>query len=189
MGYEMIKDKLVITPQRLYSLACLVHQLGTPSCEELLSLLQPTSITDNRETATIIYRYARRYGLVQEDDSAAKRVSLKVDPGKIASVDAFRQHMQTILLGVTDESQDNFLLSQFTAWYATQDEAVLSYTKSEYEMRFNQALYPDAGTACARGRTRNLACGVPGRSSLVGVGRSSLISEKRCALFQIQHCD
>lgn len=144
MGSEMIKDKLVVTPQRIHALVKCVHVLREVPRETLMGLLQPRAITENRETTTLVYRYARRYGLIQEDETSSRRVSLAISPAIATDYEAFRQHMQMALLGVKDETQDNFLLSQFTAWYASQDERVMEYSKSDLEARFHEALYPMA---------------------------------------------
>ena len=144
MGFEMIKDKLVVTPQRIHALVTCVHVLQEVPRETLMDLLQPDAITDNQDTTKIIYRYARRYDLIQENQMPDHRVSLAVSPVVASDPEAFRQHMQRVLLGVTDESQDNFLLSQFAAWYAAQDERVMDYSKADFEAKFHEDLYPSA---------------------------------------------
>lgn len=144
MGFEMIKDKLVITPQRLYSLVRLVREIGSIGRPELLTLLQPAAVSDNGGTSGLVYRYARRYGLIEEDETTQKSVSLAANASEIDSMALFRSYMQKTLLGVTSESQNNFLLSQFTAWYAAQNDSVLSYSKTDYEAKFHEALYPSA---------------------------------------------
>lgn len=144
MGVEMIKDKLVITPQRLYSLVRTIHQLDGLKRSDLVSLLQPSALTNNRDTANILLRYARYYALIAEDDSRDSRVRLQISPNVIASYEDFRVHMQTVLLGVTGDSADNFLLNQFAAWYATQDEQVMTYSRADCEVKFHQALYANS---------------------------------------------
>ena len=144
MGSEMIKDKLVVTPQRIHALVKCVHVLGEVPRETLLDLLQPNAITDNRETTILVYRYARRYDLVKENETTDRRVSLAIPATVVTDYETFRQHMQQVLLGVTDEAQDNFLLSQFAAWYACQDERVMGYSKASFEAKFHEDLYPSS---------------------------------------------
>lgn len=144
MGFEMIKDKLVISPQRIYGLIMCVHALQEVRRETLMNLLQPTAISDNQDTSKIIYRYARRYDLIRENQTSDRNVSLAVSPAVIVEYEAFRQYMQQVLLGTTDQSQNNFLLSQFAAWYAAQDDRVMEYSKADLEARFHEAMYPTA---------------------------------------------
>jgi len=140
----MIKDKLVVTPQRLQALVACVHATPRVPRDTLMGLLQPPAITDNQDTAKILYRYARRYQLVREEEGGEHAVSLTVPPAIALDADAFRRYMQGVLLGVTDESQDNFLLSQFTAWYAVQDERVMGFSKANLEAKFHEDLYPSS---------------------------------------------
>jgi hypothetical protein len=112
--------------------------------DEILGLLQPSSITDNRDAAILLHRYARRYGLLEDDQSTVKRVNPTEACTKLTSFDAFRSYMQLTLLGVSNEAEDNYLLSLFTAWYAVQDSAVMTYSKADFEAKFHQALYPRA---------------------------------------------
>jgi hypothetical protein len=144
MGSEMIKDKLVITPQRMFALACLVHSLGSIPRDQLLVQLQPKDVSDNRDAANLVYRYAKRYRLICEGETTGKLVTLGVAPYVIASFETFRCYMQSVLLGVTNESQDDFLLGQFTAWYAVQDHRVMVYSKTDLEAKFHDSMYPSA---------------------------------------------
>jgi hypothetical protein len=144
MGFEMIKDKLAITPHRLYAMVRLASGATGAGRDEFLGLLQPSAVNDNHETGYLVYRYARRYGLLEEEQNVAKRVRPTADCLSLTSLDAFRFYMQKVLLGVTSDAQDNFLLSLFTAWYAVQDHSVMTYSKADFEAKFHQALYPKA---------------------------------------------
>ena len=145
MGFEMIKDKLVVTPQRLRALVACVDAVPNVSRGALMNLLQPRAITDNQETTKLLYNYARRYQLVQEVEDGKHTVILGVPSVTALDAEVFRSHMQGVLLGATDESQDNFLLNQFTAWYAAQDERVMGYSKATLEAKFHEDLYPSSG--------------------------------------------
>jgi hypothetical protein len=144
MGFEMIKRMLVVTPQRMYSLVRCVSDMPNLTREELQDLLQPDGIMNNQDTSIEVYRYARRLALVTETETSPRHVCLVMPPAATGGLDAFRIHMQGQLLGVTEESQDNYLLSQFTAWYAAQDEKVMEYSKADFEAKFHEALYPTA---------------------------------------------
>jgi hypothetical protein len=52
--------------------------------------------------------------------------------------------MQQSLLGITDDGEDNYLLNIYSAWYAAQDDRVFKFEQKDFEVRFNDALFPDA---------------------------------------------
>lgn len=144
MGYEMINDKLSITPHRMYAMLRLVGKFGSVPRETALNLLQPSTITNNQETSKIIYRVANNFHLLREDEGKERFVTLNAALKDIASLESFRLKMQQILLGVTDEYADNYILNQFTAWYAVQDAKVLDSRKADLEAQFHESLYPSA---------------------------------------------
>lgn len=143
MGYEMIKDRLTITPHRMYAMLCAVSVLEGQPRDNVIALAQPAAIGDNTDTAGLIYRYLVRYGLVTEDGSQQRRTYLSESGREVNGWDSFRNYMQELLLGPREESSDNFLLNQFTAWYVVQDDQVMVFSKSELEERFHKDLYPN----------------------------------------------
>lgn len=144
MGYEMIKDRLTITPHRMYAMLRSIAALGGQSRDNIIGLAQPATISDNIDTAALIYRYLTRYGLIEEDGSQLRRVFLSGSGRQAEGWDLFRNHMQQLLLGKIEESSDNFLLNQFTAWYAVQDDRVMTWSKSEIEVNLHKDLYPES---------------------------------------------
>jgi hypothetical protein len=142
MGYEMVNDKLVITPHRIHSLLRLIHQCTDTPRDQLLGLLQPASLTNNREAAAKIYAVANRYRFIDETETKDRRARLGVPVEDITSEEDFRELMQRTLLGATQENDDNYVLNLFTAWYAVQDEKVFEYSKADFERKFHEHLYP-----------------------------------------------
>ncbi len=144
MGSEMIKDRLTVTPHRMYSMLCTIVAMEGQPRNQIIALAQPTFIVDNTGTASLVYRYLARFGLIEEDGSPQRKVRASESGRESINWSPFRTQMQRHLLGNTEESSDNFLLGQFTAWYAVQDDTVMTYSKSELEMRFHEDLYPNS---------------------------------------------
>jgi hypothetical protein len=133
-----------ITPHRLYALVCLVQRLKTPSQQTIIDMLQPTILVENQSSAESVYNAARDYGLIckQPDETVVLNVELE----HIQSIDSFRRYMQHVLLGVKEEHMPNYLFNLYSAWYATQNEQVLLFSGSEYEVKFNDQLFKDLST-------------------------------------------
>ena len=139
----MIKDKLAITPHRMYAMLSAVAMLEGQSRDTVIVLAQPPEIVDNKDTAVLVYRYLLRCGLIIADGSPQQQKTYLSDSGRqVKDWDSFRSHMQDLLLGKTEESSENFLLNQFTSWYAVQDDQVMVFSKLDLEERFHKDLYP-----------------------------------------------
>jgi hypothetical protein len=129
----------------MFTLIQLVDVLGQPSRRQLLDCLQPSALAqraNSQETSENVFTASIRLGLITELQSKERHVRLNVPTKAIAALDHFKSHLQNTILGVTDQSQDNYLLGQFTAWYAVQDERVMSDSKTDFEANFHAALYP-----------------------------------------------
>lgn len=140
MGFELI-ERSHTTPHRLYAMVKLIDVLGTPSRNLLLNLLQPPILNDtskSRETAERLYIAASRCNLARDTD---KCVELNVDRESVRNFDAFRLHIQKTILGVTEQNKDHYILNLLAAWYAVQDEQVLSLTKGEINRQFQEQLF------------------------------------------------
>lgn len=144
MAYEILNN-LQVTPPRLHSMVRLAPALRQPSRKDLFDALQPVNALpklNNQEAASNVFTAARSCGLLAED--AAGIVRLQVPLARIETLAAFRSYMQEALLLVTDDGDDNFLFNLYTAWYAAQDDRVFQFEQKDFELRFNETLFPDA---------------------------------------------
>lgn len=144
MAYEIL-NHLQVTPPRLHSMVRLTSQLRQPSRKDIFNTLQPVEALPkltNQEAATNVFAAARNCRLLAED--AEGIVRLQVAPEAVETLAAFRRYMQGALLHVTDDGEDNFLLNLYSAWYAAQDDRVFKFEQKDFELRFNEALFPDA---------------------------------------------
>ncbi len=143
MAFEILNNTQV-TPPRLHAMARLVPLLREPSRKNLFDMLQPVDALPklaNQEAAEGVFAAAKSCGLV--DESADGVVRLLVPRDAIDTLAAFRQHMQQSLLGITDDGEDNYLLNMYSAWYAVQDDRVFKFEQKDFEVRFNDELFPD----------------------------------------------
>lgn len=145
MAYEILNNARV-TPHRLHALVRLVPRLETPTRQDLYNLLQPSALASDgkQDLAADVLRAAATTGLVTEDPET-KRITLTQASRDADTVEGFRLCMQRTLLGSVSDDQPNYLLGQFTAWYAAQDERVLAWDPKQYEERFCADLYPGRG--------------------------------------------
>lgn len=144
-----ILNNAVITPQRLHALLKLVDTLRQPKREDLISCLQPIVLFDDPNTKSpsditgTMIANARKFGLIVEDPDT-QILSLSADvPKNIENPDVYRQFLQQRFAGVSHETDDNFLMNLFVAWFAVQNERVFVTKQSEsLSIRFNNELFP-----------------------------------------------
>ncbi len=144
MAFEILNNSLV-TPPRLHAMVRLTSRLKSPIRQNLYDLLQPSFAMpklENQEAAKGVYTAARSCGLLSEDDE--KVVMLQVEPATVERLSDFRAHMQQALLGVTDDSADNYLMNIYSAWYAVQNDRVFQFEIKDFETRFNSEIFPEA---------------------------------------------
>lgn len=145
MGFEVI-SRNHITPHRLYALLQLVNHCGQLSRRQVLDLLQPSVLNEERESQEIsvyVYRTAINCSLIREFDDKERTIELQISSNSITTFEDFRRVMQRSLLGVVEESKDHFVLNYIAAWYSVQDEQVLDLSKADIEKRFHEQLYPN----------------------------------------------
>lgn len=156
-NFEIINNGQ-ITPHRLHVLVKLVARLKKSTRQELLDILQPSSLSNNQDAAKAVYRAAIRCELIEEsDDDETINLHSKISPTiNVESKVAFREILQKRILGVTDPDKDNYLLNLFAAWYAVQDSEVLKTHKREIHINFNGDLFPaDSQSGIESGRAFN----------------------------------
>jgi hypothetical protein len=153
MGFEVI-DRDNTTPQRLITLLQLVAKLGCVRRRDLLELLQPVVVLNDRESSREIserlLRAAVLTGLIIETPSADREMQLGVSTECVGSFEDVRALLQSKFLGKSQENQDHYLLNLFAAWYAVQDQKVFDYSRVDLEARFNDQLYPGTDTRVFR---------------------------------------
>lgn len=142
MPFEAFIYNGASTPNRLYSMLCLIAQHIDIKRAEIIQLMQPTSLTDNQVMASDIFRSLELMGLIETSEDRIRAARLPFDSMVLNSIDEFRLLLQNAVLGIVDEDKDHFILNQFAAWYAVQDEEVLLMSRSDYETNFHQHLYP-----------------------------------------------
>jgi hypothetical protein len=123
----------------------LIPLLRQPSRKDLFDALQPVDALPklaNQEAASGVFTAARSCGLLTEDADGGVR--LQVSSDAVETLAGFRRHMQQSLLGITDDGEDNYLLNIYCAWYAAQDDRVFKFDQKDFEVRFNEALFPDS---------------------------------------------
>ncbi|MEO8609323.1 MAG: hypothetical protein ABI690_15635 [Chloroflexota bacterium] len=135
-------DKNHVLPHRLFAMAAAVNECPNIPRADLLRLVQPSPVNESLETSGNIFIKCQLCGLIAESQDKLRTATLAVDPRVVTDFEAFRTYMQLTLLGVTNEDEDHFILNQFTAWYATQDDTVLTLSKHELETRFHDGVYP-----------------------------------------------
>ncbi|MCB9437720.1 MAG: hypothetical protein H6673_12160 [Anaerolineales bacterium] len=143
MAFEVISYALSATPNRVYAMLKLIEELqsSSPSVDLVYSLLQPDSINKNKESAESVYGILQNLGMVSLSQDTEKTVRL-VDDSFLHSFDDFRTKMQQSLLGAIKPEENNYLLTQFTAWYAVYNQRVLSLRREDLERKFHEDLYP-----------------------------------------------
>lgn len=141
-NFEVI-NRGQITPHRLHALMRLVPRRRQSSREEVLTLLQPSSLSKNTDAAAAVFAGAVRLGLISHDSSKdIVTLSDDISRNAIETREGFRSLMQARLCGICDPDEDNYLLNEMVAWYAVQTPDVYSLRKQELTYRFNQELYP-----------------------------------------------
>lgn len=143
MAFEIINNAQV-TPSRLHAMVRLTTRLRNPTRQDIYDWVQPKVLPklENQEAAKGVYTAARSCGIFVENDE--KIVVLQIDSASVESLTDFRKYMQQALLGITDDSADNYLLNIYSAWYAVQDDRVFQFALKDFETRFNSEIFPDA---------------------------------------------
>lgn len=148
-----------ITPKRMITLLKTVGKMGEISRDELLDLFQPKGLIDNQQASDLVYSAAKRLELIRESGVERKMVSLHPDilkNGQLKGVEDFRSLFQSKLLGVTNETQDEYLLNLVIAWYAVKGFGVVGRSKIEVAKDFNEEMSSkDPGALMEEGRMFN----------------------------------
>lgn len=129
------------SPRRLYAALHTIAALEAPAqIEVVLQLLQPPSLAKTTDTAEGVLKVAEACGLIERDKDQ-NTVCLSIEKDAIADYERFRLTMQNILLGHTDPDNEFYLLNQFAAWYAIQNERIFQGTAEDYGIWFQKELY------------------------------------------------
>ena len=149
---EIINDSQV-EPRRLRVILQLVSDMDAPTREDVSHLAQLPVLLESASSklsaSETIHRVAVNSGQISENDD--NTLSLLVEPKHIATMSSFQEHMRQVLMGITEESQSNYLFNLFSAWYAVQNEDVLYKLVYEgYDVAFNKEMSTYVSTANER---------------------------------------
>lgn len=129
---------------RLQALVKLVGDLKDPDQSEIFRLLQPweqAGPSDAYSSARTTFNVAKDCQLVSIDEDQV--VKGLVRSALAEHTPAFQNYMVHALLGATDDEQSHYRFNLFSAWYAVQDERVLFELAGNYDVYFNQQVFPD----------------------------------------------
>lgn len=145
------------TPLRLQAVLKLLALLGDKPREEIQTLLQPGVLSNNQNTSREVINLLKNLGMVIETEPEGQ-LSLAEDvPRDIAKLESYRCYMQSNLLGITDpNAPNNYVLNQFAAWFAVQDDRIAQTKLVDLTARFNEQLYPAETGGAANGQTRTM---------------------------------
>jgi hypothetical protein len=141
---EILREGIV-TPQRVHALLKTVKELQHAKRESIQDILQPRILSANdgkQNTINKIITQALRFNLITKDEQEVLRLAPDI-PKKIEDLSVYRQFLQSRFCGIDIETEDNYILNCFTAWFAVQNEKAIlpkqSETLAEY---FNQQMFP-----------------------------------------------
>lgn len=135
---EILNDAYV-TPQRFHALLRLVSLLQQPTREMIQNCLQPDSLYKNQEASRGVINYALALGILTEEASIL-RLAEDV-PSDLEDTEQYRRFMQRCLTGVIQRGAHNYLLNEFAAWYAVQNERATYMKAEELASSFSNELY------------------------------------------------
>lgn len=142
MAFEVL-NVAQTTPRRLLTLLRLMQLHSEIDRDRLLNLLQPPALVVNQKAATAVLNSAIDFGFITEDPGQRHVYHLSVDHQRFQTTAAYRRLMQDSILGRTDSLGDNYLFNEYLAWYASQNARVFRYSRDEFHILFNEALYPE----------------------------------------------
>jgi len=151
---EIFREALA-TPLRLQAVLKLLVLLGDKPRKEVLALLQPESLSEDQNTVNAIITLLITLGIVRKiapDDQLGLAEHV---PSDIDRLESYRLYMQKRLLGVTNpNAPNNYVLNQFAAWIAVQDERIAQLKKVDLTARFNEEMYPAEANDASDAQTR-----------------------------------
>jgi len=129
-----------ITPKRLITMLKVVQKFGEISHKNLLDLIQPKFLEGDQSASSAVIRTAKRLSLISEVGTTNKTISIHPSVsinGKTDNLEEYRLLLQQKLLGILNESQDDYLLNQVIAWYANKGYSVVGRSKEDVAKIFN----------------------------------------------------
>lgn len=139
MGFEIIKN-LQAPPNRIYDALKLIEALGEVKKQMMYEFLQPAFISKKQQAINPTIETLIHFDLAKTNTNKTKL--FLIDNSYLGSYNDFRLKMQQVMLGAKEDHEDNFLLSQVTAWYAAKNHEVVTLDRIEFERQFHQNLYP-----------------------------------------------
>ena len=142
---EIINFGRQVSPKRVYTLVKLVEKLGVSSRKEILDYLQPDSLVQDQTASKNAFKSAKILELIADTENNDKKITLhpSIDnPSMLDGMDNFREVIQSRMLGVVEDNQDNYLFNLVMAWYAVKDDESVKFSKSELINTFNSEVFP-----------------------------------------------
>jgi len=148
-----------ITPKRLIALLNVIGRFGDISRNNLQNLMQPQFLEGDQSASNAVINTANRLNLISEVGNKSKTISLHPSillNSNSGSLESYRLLLQDRLLGILNESQDDYLLNLVIAWYAMKGYSIVGRSKEEVAKDFNSEMSSkDARTLTEEGRAFN----------------------------------
>jgi len=144
MAFELLNQRET-TPTRVHAMLRLLARRPGLTREQIDDLVRPGVLpVGGRNEANEVLRNTVQLGLASTGEGESSGYQLAVAQEHIEDLDAYRNTISRIALGVTDSSADHYAFNLFTAWYAVIDDEVLRRTVTDLVIDFNERVFPTA---------------------------------------------
>lgn len=147
MRFELI-EKNNRGPHRILAMLRTTAYMQQPfRRKDVTETVQPNATeAKTRESSNHAFNACTTLGWLRAVDERGEWFELAVPLEALHDATSFARFLQGSILGKTSPRDNNFLLNQFAAWYAVQNELVLLQDKYEIVQPFNATLYSNADT-------------------------------------------
>ncbi|UWE03392.1 hypothetical protein [Laceyella sacchari] len=121
--------KAMQTPERLYALCRLVHQMPL-SHNELKEMVQPSTLNQKQDQFTEVLKLAKRGDLIELDPQTNQYRS-KLQDEQLGDLEAFKTEIAKRVFSST-----NYIFTQFTCWFLNRGEEVLTMKNGDLARQF-----------------------------------------------------
>ncbi|HWO98999.1 hypothetical protein SAMN06265361_10878 [Laceyella tengchongensis] len=128
--------KAMQTPERLYALCRLVHQMPL-SQNELKEMVQPSTLNQKQDQFTEVLKLAKRGDLIELDPQTNQYRS-KLQDEQLDDLETFKAEIAKRVFSST-----NYIFTQFTCWFLNRGEEVLTMKNGDLARQFFQEVTLD----------------------------------------------
>jgi hypothetical protein len=128
--------KAMQTPERLYALCRLVHQMPL-SQNELKEMVQPSTLNQKQDQFTEVLKLAKRGDLIELDPQTNQYRS-KLQDEQLDYLETFKAEIAKRVFSST-----NYIFTQFTCWFLNRGEEVLTMKNGDLARQFFQEVTLD----------------------------------------------